>query len=459
MYRSLVGITLLCMVTAVKAEMSPLDAMIIPGEVIEGHKSIEHECKQCHLKFKRTRQNELCLSCHEHRQIAEDVKNKRGYHGQMTGFACSKCHTDHKGRKAKIVSLNPDTFNHKWTDFPLTGAHAKTKVKCRDCHDPGEAHRQAPSTCYACHREDDDRKGHKGSLGKECGSCHVTRDWKTVRFDHRKTDFPLLGKHREVKCKSCHKKENQKKTPTQCYSCHKQDDDRRGHQGKFGKKCESCHDARSWKQTAFDHFKTSRFALRGAHNRIKCTACHQGILGKEKLGKTCYACHRQDDVHKGQQGRKCESCHNERSWRVGSFDHGLTAFPLLGGHERLKCDQCHKNKTFKDAPVACIGCHQQDDEHKGRLGSKCETCHSARSWKDWRFDHDRQTEFALTGKHRGLKCGECHTQPMKRVRLGSTCNACHSRDDVHEGSFGQYCERCHVDSSWQRIKNLPSLRQ
>jgi len=454
----LLGVVLLLAMPLSRAEMSPLDAMIIPGEVIQGHANIEPECKQCHLKFKQGRQNELCLGCHDHRDIAEDVKKKKGYHGHMAEFSCNKCHTDHKGRKAKIVKLNSLTFNHKWTDFPLTGAHARKSVKCKDCHKPGQSHRQAPSNCYACHRKDDDRKGHKGSLGKECESCHITDNWKKVRFDHSKTDFPLRGKHRDVKCKSCHKNKDHKQTPKQCYSCHKKDDDRKGHKGKFGIKCESCHTAQSWTQTRFDHFKASQFALRGAHNRIKCTSCHKGVLGKEQLGKTCYACHRQDDVHKGQEGKKCESCHNERNWRTTAFDHGITAFPLLGKHTRVKCKQCHKQKTFKDASVACVACHRKDDDHRGRLGDKCETCHSARSWKDWRFNHSRQTNFPLTGKHRGLKCTECHTQAMKQVRLGGTCNDCHSHDDVHDGSFGQYCERCHVDTSWGRIKNLPGLR-
>jgi hypothetical protein len=450
------GLFLLMATAPLQADMNPLDAMITPGDLIKGHARFEHECKTCHKAFKRGKQNKLCLSCHDHKDIAEDVKTKTGYHGRVADHACSDCHTEHKGRKAIIVQLNAKTFNHKWTDFPLTGAHAGSRIKCVDCHPRGKAFRSAPTDCYACHRKDD---RHKGSLGRACNDCHVTESWKKVRFDHSKTGFPLIGRHREAKCESCHTDKDYNKTPKQCYSCHRKDDNRKGHHGKFGTRCEACHTAYSWTRSRFNHMKESGFPLRGKHDQIKCTSCHKGILGQENLGKTCYACHQGDDVHKGQEGKKCDSCHNETSWKRALFDHGLTAFPLLGSHVKVKCKDCHRAKTFKDAPIACIACHRKEDKHRGRLGAKCETCHSARSWKDWRFDHNKQTNFPLTGKHKGLKCTECHTQPMKKVSLPGTCNDCHSRDDVHDGSFGRYCERCHVDTSWGRIKNLPMLRR
>lgn len=433
------------------AELSPLDAMIIPGEVIQGHAKVEAKCSSCHKAFKRAKQNSLCLDCHDHKMIADDVRKKTGYHGRLRDHACSECHTDHKGRKAKIVNLNSKTFNHKWTDFPLTGRHAKPEVKCRDCHRRGQPHRKAPGNCYACHRKDDK---HKGSFGKECESCHITANWKKVKFDHSKTDYPLVGKHKTVKCKSCHKNKDHKKTPKKCYSCHRKDDD---HKGRFGKKCESCHTAKDWNRSTYNHARKAGFPLRGKHKKIKCTSCHKKPVEKEDLGKTCYACHRTDDVHKGQEGKKCNNCHTERSWHRTVFDHGLAAFPLLGKHAKVKCKKCHEKKTYRDAPIACVGCHRRDDEHKGKLGDKCETCHSARSWKDWRFNHNRQTNFKLRGKHKRVKCTECHTEKMKVISLPGTCNDCHDRDDVHDGSFGQYCERCHVDSSWSRIRNLKSL--
>lgn len=443
---------LVCSGTAV-AGFNPLDTLITPGKLIQGHAKFEKECKQCHKPFKRSEQNDLCLSCHDHKLIANDVRKRKGYHGRLRGEACSHCHTDHKGRNKKIVIINERTFNHKWTDFPLRGKHASPRIKCKSCHKPGKKFRQAPGTCYACHRKDDK---HKGRFGKSCDNCHNERDWKQVRFDHSKTDYPLIGKHRDAKCKSCHKNKDHKKTPKKCYSCHRKDDD---HKGYFGSKCDSCHSPRGWDRSSFNHRQESGFALLGKHRRIKCTSCHKAPPKKQKMGETCYDCHRTDDVHKGKQGRRCEQCHDEQSWKNALFDHGLTGFPLLGKHAspKVKCKSCHKSKTFRLKSSRCVACHRRDDEHKGRLGAYCETCHIARSWKLWTFDHNKQTDFRLTGKHRGLKCTVCHTEPVKTVRLSGTCYDCHEQDDIHDGDFGRFCGRCHVTSSFRRIRNLPGM--
>jgi hypothetical protein len=98
-------------------------------------------------------------------------------------------------------------------------------------------------------------------------------------------------------------------------------------------------------------------------------ACHKGHLYKDKVQSTCYACHQQDDKHKGQEGKKCESCHNEKDWKDTRFDHGLSRFPLLGKHIKVECKKCHLTPAFKDAPMECNGCHAKEDVHKKRLGT------------------------------------------------------------------------------------------
>jgi nitrate/TMAO reductase-like tetraheme cytochrome c subunit len=48
-------------------------------------------------------QDKLCMDCHK--DVGRDVKEKKGLHGrQLTVKACKECHTDHKGRAAKIRS-------------------------------------------------------------------------------------------------------------------------------------------------------------------------------------------------------------------------------------------------------------------------------------------------------------------------------------------------------------------
>jgi hypothetical protein len=80
-------------------------------------------------------------------------------------------------------------------------------------------------------------------------------------------------------------------------------------------------------------------------------------------------------------------------------------------------------------------------------------CHNPNAWELWRFDHDAQTQFPLTGAHRGLTCHACHTtKNVTKIVLGKDCYACHQKDDVHLGSLGRTCERCHVTASFKEVK-------
>jgi len=440
------------MMRAAHADFHLLKSMVSPGDVIAGHAKFEQDCSLCHKRFSKSGQDQLCMACHAHEDIAADVRLGRGFHGRNRNKPCKACHTEHKGRKAKIVQLDPGHFDHRMTDFPLRGKHAVPRRKCAACHKPGHKFRDAPQRCVGCHRSDD---RHHGSLGDACEQCHSDRGWKIVHFDHAKTDFPLRGAHARVRCRSCHKRNMaEKKLPTLCYGCHRSDD---RHHGTLGKDCDRCHTERTWKVLSFDHNRT-RFPLLGAHGLLRCKTCHLTNLRRLKPPMSCAGCHMADDVHKGQEGKQCGDCHNEKTWKHALFDHGLTRFPLLGRHAHLKCKACHRSARFKDASIRCVSCHRKDDDHKRRLGPDCGLCHDARSWKRWSFDHNRQTSFVLDGAHRNLICISCHKRPTSgRPTLPGTCNDCHAKDDVHQGEFGTYCERCHVTSRFSTIRNLPSL--
>jgi hypothetical protein len=506
-------------VGAPHARADSFESVLMPGKVIEGHVKLESDCKSCHVRFNKAAQTQLCLDCHKdvardvqahggyHGRIKEqecrvchtdhkgrdmniapvdpttfdhnltDFVLKGGHTGNkircedchkpkakfrdapMACIACHKkddkhkgalgdkcedCHTDLNWKKTK--------FDHSKTKFPLTGKHVD--VPCKDCHkDP--KYKGAPLACVACHKKDDDKKGHKGKFGDKCGTCHTDRDWKSMKFDHdRDTKYPLKGKHRQTKCTTCHAGFLYKeKTPTTCIACHKKDDDKKGHKGKFGDKCEKCHTEKDWKITTFNHDRDTKYPLKGKHAEIKCNTCHKGFLYKEKTPTACFACHEKDDKHKGQEGKKCESCHNERDWKQAKIDHDLTRFPLLGKHAKVECKKCHLTPAFRDAKTACVACHEKDDEHKYKLGPRCETCHNAVSWKSWKFDHNKQTTYVLDGGHVGIQCEACHDKPMKiKVSLSRNCVSCHEAEDVHNGGFGRQCERCHVTSSFKKIR-------
>jgi hypothetical protein len=429
------------------------ESVLMPGKVIEGHAKLEEDCNECHVRFDKEAQTRLCSDCHK--EVKADVLKHEGFHGRLEEKECRACHTEHRGRKANIIVLDTKNFDHAKTDFPLLGTHQKQeKIKCKDCHETKKKYREASSACNDCHRKADK---HKGSLGTDCKNCHNERDWKETKFDHslEKTRFVLTGKHADVKCGKCHvEPAKYKGAPHECVGCHLKADK---HKGQYGKKCETCHTEKDWKKIQFEHDTQTKFKLLGKHELAKCVSCHKKPLyAKEKTPTTCIACHRKDDVHKGGLGEKCETCHNEEKWKSVKFDHDKdTKFLLLGKHVTTKCDACHKPElkiAAEKLATTCIGCHKKDDKHKVNFGTKCETCHKEKDWKEISFDHDRDTKYALKGKHEKVKCTSCHTGNLYQQKLAQDCISCHKKDDVHKEKLGKRCESCHNEKDWKDAK-------
>lgn len=496
------------------AQAIDLERLVMPGPLIEGHADLQEDCENCHQAFDRGQQRALCLDCHE--DVAADVSTGEGFHGlspAVRGTECRHCHTDHKGRAADILSLNPDAFDHRLTDFELIGRH--TAVACGDCHPPEALFRDAPLECGGCHDQDDP---HGGRLGDRCSTCHAANSWREAGFNHDETGFPLEGRHQRIDCNLCHAGERYEDTPSACRSCHSLED---AHRGNFGGKCQTCHTPARWDRSHFDHNRSTKFALhnrhaqidcrtchtghlykqnlkmacvschrsddvhrrrngndcrschsdigwaevqfdhdgtdfplKGAHEDLRCELCHQSDPKEEELAIDCYACHAGDDVHKGEQGETCGQCHNERGWSERIFfDHDITRFPLLGVHAVVACEDCHSSTVYRETDTRCIACHAQDDFHKRTLGTSCSTCHNPNGWPLWDFDHNSRTAFALHGAHEDLNCRDCHTQPVNgEIRQSEQCASCHRFDDIHDGRFGTDCDRCHTEQGWERVQ-------
>jgi hypothetical protein len=427
------------------ASADSVETALMPGEVIANHAKWEESCTQCHKRFDKSAQTNLCLDCHK--DVRKDVDRKQGSHGRFKEQRdCKECHTEHKGRMKNIAPITEQTFDHERTDFPIRGAHADTKkVECKACHKPKTKYRDTPSDCYSCHKKDDK---HKGKVGTACANCHTDQNWKDIRFDHDTTRYKLRNKHVEVPCKSCHANDRYKDTPMDCYSCHKTDDK---HKGQEGTKCEDCHTDRSWKKTPFDHNK-ARFPLMGKHAQIECKQCHLTPAFKD-APMDCYSCHKKDDKHKGAYGEKCETCHGANHWKTITFDHELhTRYPLRGQHVTATCASCHKGNLYKDkTPADCYACHKKSDTHKGRFGEQCERCHTERDWKALLFEHNRDTAYLLKGYHRRTACDSCHTGTLYKDKTPTDCYACHKKVDAHRSNFGEKCETCHGEQKWQTV--------
>ncbi len=366
----------------------------------------------------------------------------------------------------------------------LSQAHAELEglANCLKCHSPQRA--VVPESCLTCHTALSARisagKGtHVGPDFESCERCHIEhygRDFELVywgeegqeHFEHQTTGWPLLGAHREVGCRECHRPErledpaelerggaNLHRTflglGTACIVCH--DDPHRGQLGNDA--CLDCHTQQSWRPApGFDHDRTL-FPLLGAHRDLTCTACHDdGFGGDPLVFDTCAACH--DDPHRGRLGNACATCHNPTGWlRIApiDFDHDRTRFPLRGEHRSIACDACHTPNRAAGSGLAfasCADCH--DDPHQGRLGATCATCHDPAGWLQvdrTGFDHDR-TRFPLRGEHVVVTCDDCHTTGRAVARLAfETCAACHGDPHLGQLGDGNACASCHTTHGFQ----------
>ncbi len=280
--------------------------------------------------------------------------------------------------------------------------------------------------CLECHKEiawlEERKLGlHAAEDKGNCAGCHpehAGREFAMIRweegsaetFRHGRTGWPLEGKHASLACRDCHK----------------------------------------------NALRVSEAARIGPRNGVP-----GGYLGLER---SCVACHREKDVHRGALGAECGKCHDSRAWKPApAFDHARTDFPLAGKHSRVPCEKCHLAPAlrlavnregqpvplYKPLPHAeCSACHQ--DPHGGRLGPACSRCHAAETWNavDKKlFDHDR-TRYPLRGKHAAVKCAACHDPVAawgKRPAFAA-CGSCHR--DPHAGKAtlagkAADCEACH----------------
>ncbi|MEI6803146.1 MAG: cytochrome C [Burkholderiales bacterium] len=401
-------------------------------------KHVDVKCAECHKDAVYKDTPKACIGCH--RKIDE----QKGHKGQF-GEKCETCHT--------TKAWKPSQFNHDVdTKYLLKGKHVQ--AKCVSCHTGKLFGTKLAQDCFACHGKDDK---HKDSLGHECQNCHTEKAWKEqAKFDHSKSEFPLAGKHAQAKCTACHEGVMFKSASKECYSCHKKEDK---HEASLGTQCGDCHTDLGWKlpHTRFDHAKT-RFVLRNLHDekKIACKTCHADLKSFRNTALECYACHKKDDKHEGQLGQKCEQCHSDRGWKGERFDHNKARFVLTGGHALTACKSCHLTPRFRDAKRDCFSCHQKTDKHKLAFGVACESCHNARAWPLWSYDHDKRTRYPLEGAHAKVACARCHTEPAPEGKaaaaLQTTCYSCHRGHDTHEGRFGLRCEQCHSSSSWKKIK-------
>ncbi len=213
----------------------------------------------------------------------------------------------------------------------------------------------------------------------------------------------------------------------------------------------------------------------GGQAALKCVSCHTEIGARISAHRGLHATY---NIPAG-SSQECARCHSEHNgedfplvkWDTRTFNHKETGYLLEGKHAGLACSKCHisthispqerasiktkdLNRTFLGLTAACLTCHE--DQHKGRLGANCQSCHNFQDWKSvnvGQFDHSR-TRYPLTGMHAQVQCAKCHTngadgKPQYAGIPFNQCSDCHK--DPHRGSFPQGCQTCHNTSGWKRV--------
>jgi hypothetical protein len=331
--------------------------------------------------------SDRCILCHT--DVGAQLRDPTSLHGVIMGSgeiqSCYHCHPEHRGNDAQLTTLDPGIFPHQATGYSLQ-SHQQTAEG-------------PPFACADCHGEVLDYFGPTG-----CADCHWGLDAAYMQ----------------------------------------------AHESTFGSDCLTCHDGVDTYGAAFDHTQTA-YPLAGRHAPLDCADCHRGARSVADLKGTpqdCAACHQADDAHDGQFGQDCAACHTPEDWQQATFDHAQTAFPLLGRHVEVACQNCHLDNVYLGTPQDCFACHQADDAHDGQFGQDCADCHTPEDWQQATFDH-AQTAFPLTGAHVETVCVQCHVDNI----YGGTpqdCAACHQADDAHDGQFGQDCAACHTPDGWEQ---------
>jgi hypothetical protein len=276
----------------------------------------------------------------------------------------------------------------------VTTAHAKLEQDCARCHDRADRGRQA-ELCLACHKEvAADVRGRTGFHGRLAGI-----------------------------------------EDAQCSACHSE------HLGRDA-------DIMKLSRPAFDHARTD-FPLVAAHASADCGDCHESRAKYREARSGCSDCHRTEDPHGGKFGSNCGDCHEPATWARVRFDHDRTHFALRDAHREVACGACHLGNRYAGTPTQCVSCHAPEDVHRGSRGTDCASCHTTVGWKTSKFDHARETRFALDGAHAGLDCKVCHTTSSLQDPLPHDCAGCHRGDDAHATRFGATCDKCHGTSAWK----------
>lgn len=433
---------------------------------------------------------------------------------------CSSCHDDpHKGRLSARCGechvtrgfsvIDRKEFDHGLTRYPLAGKHRL--ISCDACHGTRLSKKNPPfASCGSCHSDAHRGEASLGGKPADCAACHRVEGFTPSTFtvaQHENTRYPLAGRHRQVKCSSCHtpaaigpgsvgtRAVRLRVEATRCTSCHAD-----AHGGQLLSRadrgaCESCHAVGGWKPSTFSvsTHATLRLPLDGRHATTACSACHaasrEGLpapppsltLGTARVilrvpEVTCASCHA--DPHGGRYSVRgavpiadgCRACHSTVAFRPTTMtvaSHARFSFALEGAHRAVPCLSCHpemkpaapaqstlllSGKGVASLPydtkraTTCLGCHESPHGNQfasRKDGGSCEGCHDVNAFAP-ASRFDHDRDASFS---------------LKGAHANVACERCHKPVAAVGGKLrvvykplSGKCESCHTTGTIGRVR-------
>ena len=169
------------------------EAVVEPGQLSEAHAFLSNDCLSCHTPVEGI-ERDKCVACHANDSHIV-ARQPTAFHADIK--ACSNCHVEHRGRRAKITAMdhtalanigfdmlpNPTVpFDQGASTLALFEMVLRTQTAVDPLFvHPDVAQNEALLSCSQCHSNDD---RHFGLFGEDCVQCHSTQSWSIPSFIH-----------------------------------------------------------------------------------------------------------------------------------------------------------------------------------------------------------------------------------------------------------------------------------
>jgi hypothetical protein len=256
----------------------------VAGQEVRRYRPVSSECEACHADAHRGAFASFApaLPPGASRRDAVRPAGRPDLSLRPAGAAspgatrCAPCHG--------VEAWDRVSFDHARTGFPLDGGHRA--AGCKACHAGAAFRAPLPRACFGCHED-----VHAGRLGRRCERCHQAASWAATTFDgdaHRRSAFPLSGRHGFTPCDSCHgdRRDRGFGRPTrECLACHQADWERAStgaaavdHAAPgFPRTCQGCHGSWRFAPASLPAHEACFSIRSGPHAGIRCLDCHTSL--------------------------------------------------------------------------------------------------------------------------------------------------------------------------------------